>query len=447
MSENTHSLAPLPPLRGRSVLAGFEGGLLSSNGGALLLRAALDRMGIAERLAACLPDRRDPKRVRHSYAAMLRARIVAIACGHEDCDDLDALRGDPALKMACGRLPETGRGLPSQPTLSRLENLPDRRALARMARAMLDFYCASCPAPPRRLVLDIDDTVDLTHGAQQLSLFSGHAGGYCVQPIHIYDADSGKPLLCLLRPGKRPSGVEAARVLRRVVRRLRRHWPDADIAIRGDGHYGTPEVMDALEALGCCYIFGLPGNARLAAIASPWGEDAALRRLDEGTDACRAFFETEYAAKTWTRKRRVIARVDAATDRGVDTRFIVTNMADNPGTLYQRVYCMRGRMENMIKDHKLYTKSDRTSCHRWEANQFRLFLHTAAYWLLLTLRNAAPNYSPLRKATFDTIRNTFLKIAVRVVEMRTRIKLAFPAACPNRAILQTLFTHFAPQPP
>ena len=227
---------------------------------------------------------------------------------------------------------------------------------------MIDLFCDSFERVPQRIVLDIDDTPDAVHGGQQLALFNAHYDEYCFQPIHIFDAATAKPVLSLLRPGKRPSGDEAARVLRHVIGRIRRHWPRVEIAVRGDGHYGTPEVMDLLEDQGHGYILGLPGNARLSEIGQPWCEDAALRRVQSGKDKVRRFFQTGYQAKSWSRERKVVARVEA-TARGTDVRFVVTNLPGRAKLLYERVYCARGRMENMIKEHKLYTKSDRTSCH------------------------------------------------------------------------------------
>jgi hypothetical protein len=365
---------------------------------------------------------------------MIRARMFAIACGYEDCDDLDVLRFDPAFKLACGRLSESGDDLMSQPTLSRLENAPSWRELGRMGLSLIDLFCDSFKIVPVRIVLDIDDTADRVHGGQQLALFNAHYDDYCFQPIHIYDAASGKPILSLLRPGKRPSGAEAAGILRHVIRRVRYNWPRVEIIVRGDGHYGTPEVMDLLEEQGCGYILGLPTNARLKLIGQPWCEDVATRRALSGAghgDKVRRFFQTAYQAKSWSRARRVVARVEA-TSRGADIRFIVTNLPGRAKLLYEKIYCARGRMENMIKDHKLYTKSDRTSCHRWEANQFRLFLHTGAYWLLHRLRRAAPRRSRWRTATFETLRRTFLKIAVRIEELKSRIKIALPSAYPHQ---------------
>ncbi len=446
MTESIPFLPGLSPVAGKELCARFDGGRLSSDGGVLLLRELEHGLGLAELLSSCLRDERDPLSTRHSHADMIRARMFAIACGYEDCDDLDRLRFDPAFKLACGRLSETGADLMSQPTLSRLENLPSWRELARMGVSLIDLFCDSFNAVPARIVLDIDDTADRVHGAQQLALFNAHYDDYCFQPIHIFDAASGKPILSLLRPGKRPSGAEAALILQHVIRRIRGNWPRVEIIVRGDGHYGTPEVMDLLEAQGCSYILGLPGNARLKLIGHPWCEDVATRRALSGRDKVRRFFQTGYQAASWSRQRRVVARAEA-TSRGADIRFIVTNLPGRAKVLYDRVYCARGRMENMIKDHKLYTKSDRTSCQRWEANQFRLFLHTGAYWLLHQLRQAAPRRSRWRGATFETLRRSFLKIAVRIEELKSRIKIALPSAYPYQIDFRLIAGRITAQAP
>ena len=434
MNETIPYLPGLSPVAGKELCARFDGGRLSSDGGVLLFPGIERRLGIADLLASCVADERDPSSTTHSYADMIRARLFAIACGYEDCDDLDVLRVDPAFKLACGRLPESGRDLMSQPTLSRLENAPSWRALARMGLSMIDLFLASFERVPARITLDIDDTADTVHGGQQLALFNAHYDAYCFQPIHIFEAATGKPVLSLLRPGKRPSGEEAAKILKHVIRRIRRNWPRVEITVRGDGHYGTPEVMELLESQGCGYIFGLPGNARLSEIGQPWCEDAAVRRARSRKDRVRRFFRTGYQAKSWSRMRTVIARVEA-TAKGSDIRFIVTNLSGRSKLLYEKVYCARGRMENMIKEMKLYTKSDRTSCHRWEANQFRLFLHSGAYWLLHRLRQAAPRKSLWRKAAFETIRRAFLKIAVRIEELKSRVRIALPSFYPYRPAL------------
>ncbi len=447
MTENTLFLPGLSPVESLDIHARFDGGALSSDGGVLILREIERKLGFAAMLAGCMRERRDPARIRHALEEMIRARILAIACGYEDANDMDELRHDPALKMACERRPESGAALASQPTISRLENGPSWRVLARMHPGLIDLFCASFSCVPEHIVLDIDDTPDLTHGEQQLSLFNTHAGGYCFKPVHIYDAATGKPVCFVLRPGKRPSGKEAAMILRHVIRRIRANWPRVRITVRGDGHYGTPEVMDMLEDFDCDYILGLPGNKVLTQLSRPWCEDAATRRVTgKVREKIRRFFQASYGAKSWSRKRKVIARVEA-TAMGTDVRFIVTSLAGRGKHLYEKVYCARGKMENLIKEHKLYTKSDRTSCHRWEANQFRLFLHTGAYWLLLLLRRAAPKRSRWRGATFETIRRAFLKIAVRVQELKSRIRIALPTAYPHKNILIWLLNQVTAQSP
>jgi hypothetical protein len=433
MKETIPYLPDLSPVAGKELQARFDGGRLSSDGGVLLLREIETGLGLADVLSSCMKDERDPSSLRHAHPDMIRARMFALACGYEDCDDLDVLRFDPAFKLACGRLSETGDDLMSQPTLSRLENAPSWRDLGRMGLKMIDLFCESFTSVPARIVLDIDDTPDAVHGGQQLALFNAHYDEYIFQPIHIFEATTGKPVLSLLRPGKRPSGKEAARVLKHAIGRIRLNWPRVDIMVRGDGHYGTPEVMDLLESQGCGYIFGLPGNARLKEVGQPWCEDVAVRRALWDKDKLRRFFQVGYRAKSWSRARKVIARVEA-TSKGADIRFVVTNLPGRAKLLYEKVYCARGRMENMIKDHKLYTKSDRTSCHRWQANQFRLFLHSGAYWLLHRLRQAAPRRSLWRKATFETLRRAVLKVAVRIDELKSRIKIALPSAYPYRTV-------------
>ena len=205
--------------------------------------------------------------------------------------------------------------------------------------------------------------------------------------------------------------------------------------------------MDMLEDSDCDYILGLPGNKVLTQLSRPWCEDAATRRVTgKVREKIRRFFQASYGAKSWSRKRKIIARVEA-TAMGTDVRFIVTSLTGRAKHLYERVYCARGKMENLIKEHKLYTKSDRTSCHRWEANQFRLFLHTGAYWLLLLLRRAAPKRSRWRGATFETIRRAFLKIAVRVQELKSRIRIALPTAYPHKNILIWLLNRVTAQSP
>jgi Transposase DDE domain group 1 len=428
MVEATPFLPGLSPVAGKSLTAAQDAGNLTSNGGLIVLREPALRLGVADVIAGPLPDTRNPLLITHTYSAMITARMMCIAAGYEDADDLDALRHDPALLIACNRAPEGGHDIPSQPTISRLENLADVKALYRIGIGFIDLFCRGYATPPSSIELDIDDTDDLVHGGQQLALFNTHAGGYCFQPMHIFEARSGKPILSLMRPGKRPSGEEAARVLWHVIHRIRRHWPKVRILIRGDSHFCAPEVLDLLRRLKCDYILGLSINPKLAALAKPWRE-SCVQRWWPGRPV-RRIHQFKYQAGSWAAPEKVIARVEA-TDEGSDARFVVTNLPGRAKVLYEKVYCARGRMENLIKDMKLYTRSDKTACSRWEANQFRLFLHMGAYWLLHSVRLAAPRKSRWRGATFETIRNVFVKIAVRVEELKTRIKLSFPTSLPH----------------
>ena len=429
---NATSILPcLSPVEGKPLTATFDAGRLSSDGGVIVLREIAKRLGLAETITGPLGDERDPSRVRHSYAEMATARMYD--AGYEDCDDVDTLRFDPALKIAVGRAPESGADLMSQPTLSRLENLADWRALARIELGQIDLYCRSFARPPAAIVLDIDDTDDPVHGQQELALFNAHYDCACFQPIHIFDGLSGKPVLSLLRPGKRPSGEEVAKVLRHVIARIRRHWPHVEILVRGDSHYCSEPALALLEAMRCNYIIGFAINSKLLEIAAPWRGQCDMRR-SKMKPTVRRFHQLPYKAREWSRSRKLVARVEA-TDMGTDARFIVTNLEGRGKTLYEKVFCARGSAENLIKDMKRWTRSDKTACSRWEANQFRLFLHMGAYWLLHAMRGAAPRRSRWRGATFETIRRTFVKVAVRVKELKGKIKLAFPASYPYAAML------------
>src|ERR1700719_3173318 len=401
-----------PAIERKKVVAAFDGGRITSDGGVLLLGAVERQLGIADTLAPLISDPRNPLYVTHSVTDILRARILAIACGYEDGDDLDFLRTDPGFKVACGRLPDSGDDLCSQPTVSRWENAPSLREVMRMTYAMIDLYCCSYDRPPAAVTFDIDDTCDVVHGNQQLALFHAHYDERCFLPIHVYDAANARPVVVLLRPGKTPGGEEIRGHVRRMVRRIRRHWPHTRITIRGDCHYGRHEVMT-------------------------WCEANAVRRHTE----------VRYGAKVWRCQRRVAARIEA-TPKGLDIRYVVTNLVGgNAEWLYEALYCARGQMENFIKLHKTQLASDRTSCRSPLANQVRLVLHTGAYWLLLKLRGNIPKLQPLATAEFKTLQMRLIKIAARISETATRVRIAFAAACPEAELFGGLVRSFQPAGP
>jgi DDE family transposase len=437
MVDLTPFLPGLSPAQGKTVVARFDGGWLSSEGGLLALREIERRLGLADRLASCLVDPRAAERVVHRVAEIIRFRMLMIAAGYEDGNDADALRRDPMFKLALDRLP-AGEELCSQSTISRLENLPDRRALLRLGRALVGQYCGSFRAAPKRIVLDIDDTFDRVHGGQQLRLFNAYYDDYGFQPIVVFDAE-GRFVTALLRPGKRPSGVEIRGFVRRLIGALRNHWPKVEILLRADSHYACPEVFDWCRKNRVDWIFGLAANAALRRhIAGLEKNTAEQFRAAPGRGKVRRFAQFHDAAQSWSRVERIIARVETGVE-GTDTRFIVTSLEGGRAKhLYQRLYCARGQAENHIKAWKNHLAADRTSCHAAEANQFRLFLHAGAYWLLWSMRRVMPKHSVWRVMQFDTLRLRLIKLAARVIELKTQIKIHLPSSAPDQAIFAVL---------
>jgi hypothetical protein len=433
MVDPTLPLPGLSPVAGKEFVARFDGGRLSSDGGLLVLREIERRLSVADRLAACIDDPRDPGSTVHTLADIIRFRMLMIAAGYEDGNDATGLRGDPLFKLALERV-ASDRDLCSQSTISRLENLPDARTLLRLGRALVDVWCGSFRQVPRRITLDIDDTFDEVHGGQQLRLFNAHYDEYGFQPIVVFDAE-GRFVTALLRPAKRPKGVEIRAFLRRLVRAIRSHWPEVEILLRADSHYACPEVLDWCEANSLDYILGLAPTRTLRRHIAGLEESTAARfEAVPNGGKVRRFKEFFDAAKTWSRVRRIVARVEAGGD-GTDSRFIVTNLGHGNGrSLYQDLYCRRGRAENHIKAWKSHLAADRTSCPKATANQFRLFLHAGAYWLLWSLRALMPKRSSWRVAQFDTLRLRLIKVAARIIETKTRIKIHLPTSAPDQAI-------------
>ncbi len=435
--ESTPMLSGLSPIGGKTIEARFDAACMSSDGGLLALREIEQRLAIALRLAACIRDPRDPSRVIHGLDEIIRTRMLMITAGYEDANDVDRLRRDPMFKLAMGRLPEEG-DLCSQPTISRLENLPDTRALLRMGRVMVEHYCHSFRQVPRRIVLDVDDTFDAVHGGQQLRLFNAHHDEYGFQPIVVFDGD-GRMIAAVLRPASRPSGKQIVRWLHRLITAIRSHWPRVEIMLRADSHYCTPEVLRFCRARGLDYTLGVAPTSTLRKHVLGLEESTAARAamVTDGTKL-RRFKEFHDAAASWDRVERIVARVEAG-PQGTDTRFVVTSLNGPSGrTIYQDIYCARGQAENHIKAWKTHLAADRTSCCRASANQFRLFLHVGAYWLMWSLRTLMPRQSRWRVAQFDTLRLRLIKLAVRIEVLKTKVRLHLPRATPDQALFALL---------
>ena len=423
--------APLP------LEARFDGGRLTSDGGLPWLAEADAALGLCAAFAAVIPDGR--RRPRHSLAALLRQRVFQIACGYEDQDDADTLRADPLLKLVCGRLPDTGPDLASQPTFSRLENAVDWRTCYRLALALVAVYLRERArrGRPRSILLDLDTTDEATYGKQEHTAYHGYYREHMYHPLFIFDGETDQLVTAVLRPGNAHASRGAAAILRRLVRILRARWPDVAIEIRADSGFAVPKLYRFCEREGVGYTIGLMPNARLEAAATALREEAETQRAERG-EKVRLVDELTYRAGTWDRERRVVYKVEAL-EKGPNTRFVVTSRKDEAETLYDW-YVDRGEPELWIKDLKNACFADRMSCHRFVANQFRLLLHAAAYWLLDTLRRWLVAAGAAR-LQLDTLRLRLVKIAGRVRELATIVRLHLATSHPGEPLWLLLATH------
>ena len=438
MTKFTKQLFLFKDISGKKIQADFKGGEVSSDAGLLFLRETEARHGIIRRVANVLRDRRHQSYITHDFLELCSQRVFQIASGYEDANDCDDLRRDPILKMSCDKLPDSEEELGSQPTMSRFENAPSRTDLYRLGEALVDIFIDSYKKAPEGIILDLDDTDDETHGHQQLRLFSAYHDMYCYMPMHIYEGKSGKLVAAILRPGKRPSGKEVVSILKRIVGKIRSAWPEVGIMIRGDSHYGAPEVYNFCEEENLKYIFGLtPQNPMWKETKELEVEAKKIHTLHK--ESVKLFGEFEYQAKSWSTPLRVIYKAEH-NHRGPNTRFIVTNLEySRRRFIYQIAYCGRGNMELYIKEHKNHLFSDRTSCMSFQANQFRLFLHSIAYVIMHTFREQYLRGTEFAKAQFDTIRLKLIKIGARVRQMSTRIKVHLPSSFPLKEELEKIW--------
>jgi hypothetical protein len=386
----------------------------------------------------------------HDLQEQCRQRMYGIALGYEDCNDADRLRQDPLLKTTCNRLPDEVQGLSSQPTLSRFENSVDWPTLRRLMRWLEASYVESLPENTTEVILDIDSTDDETHGAQQLSFFHGYYDHYMYHPLLVFDGESGQLITSRLRPGNTHASRQAAGMLVRLVRRIKRRFPDVHILVRGDSGFCVPKVMHVLEGLDrryadVDYLFGIARNKVLERLAMP-SLDTAEEMYRLSGRKVRHFTEFEYAAGTWDRKRLVIAKAEY-TSLGRNPRFVVTSLRGFPPELIYNAYCQRGQCENNIKDLKNALQADRLSCSSFTANFFRLLLHSAAYRLMHELRARTSEHSmELGRAQFDTLRLRILKVGALVRQSVRRIHIRLPRAFPFAAIFRAIAGGLDPPP-
>jgi hypothetical protein len=423
----------------KPVVAAFDMAHASSDGGAILLKAIDRRLGLTERLATCVSEWRTPGKVQHSILELLRQRVFGLALGYADCNDAARLVHDPIHKLMVGRDPLTGLGLASQPTLSRFENAVSARELRAMMHVLADTVIAQQRrrrhGRATRITLDLDPTDDPTHGQQEFAFFNGHYDTWCYLPVVATVTFNEEPaqfaVAAVLRPGQAPAGLGARGILRSLLRKLRAAFPAATFRVRLDGGFASPKLFTFLEREQVEYVVAMASNRRLEKRARRLMGRARVLSRQTGETA-HLYSETRYAAKKWTRKRRVIIKAEVVRHPGRtpknNPRFVVTNLTTRPQAVYE-FYCQRGDVENRLKELHHGLEMDRTSCSKFRANQFRVVLALAAYILFQELRRRAVKTAGA-DAQVTTLRERLIKLAVWVERSARRIVLHLPLTFP-----------------
>ena len=408
----------------KSVVCSFTAPDLSSNGGLLLLSQVEKKCAFLSKLASLISDWRNPDFVVHSMDELVKQRVMQIAAGFEDADDCDRLRKDSALKMSVGLTPNS-YDLASQPTMTRLENHVSHKELYAIGDLFIENYLDSYESAPASVTIDLDDTNSNTYGAQQLTLFNDYYGEYCYMPLLAFDAATGRLVLPMLRPGRVNKRVNVNGLMRRLVIKLRKRWPKTKIIIRGDGQFCSHEFMTwANTQKDVFFITGMSANSVLLGRVSGLADHAKFLYKKDGQKV-KLYTRFLYRAQSWKTMQYVIAKVEYS-EMGLNIRFIVTNITcARAKELYENGYCQRGNCELYIKELKTYLKADRMSCNSFSANQFRLFLHSAAYVLILQAKEQLFAGTELSAVSIMTFREKIILSAIRITEMKTRIKVEF----------------------
>jgi hypothetical protein len=408
------------------VEADFSGGDLSSEGGMMLVRQVDERIGLTRSAAKVLSDARDPRRIRHTMRDLIAQRVYALCCGHEDLNDHDRLRHDVLIQSAVGR----AEPLASAPTLCRLENRATRAQAWALHEVLMEQFIASHKKAPLQLVLDIDASDIPLHGNQEHRQFHGYYDHHCYLPLYVY---CGQALLaCYLRRSRIDGARNASALIKLLVKRLRRAWPEVAIIVRGDSGFCRERLMRYCERRHVGYILGVARNTRLENTVSMVELELAQQFADSGAKQ-REIGEFLYATGSWEHERRVIARLEYGV-QGTNPRFVVTNVRGEARALYDELYCGRGEAENRIKETQLDLFGTRASCHRFLANQLRVLLAGLAYTLMQRLRDLALQGTELASACAATIRTRLLKIAAGVMRNTRRVRLMYASHHPLRAL-------------
>ena len=431
MTKCTQESFNFPDVKRRSVEVNCQGGDITSDGGVLLLRQVDKRLDLSKAVSKALTDSRRRASCKHDVLSLLRQRVYALASVYEDLNDHEQLRGDLAIQAAVNRTDV----LASSSTLCRFENRSDRQAAWRIHEVMVEQFVTSFKDVPEELILDFDATDDAVHGKQEGRSFNGYYDHYCFLPLYVFCKDQ------LLVSYLRPSNIDGAKhtwaILSLLGKRFRQTWPQVNIIFLGDSGFCRHKMLTWCERHNVSYIVGIAQNKRLNALATPWQKEAE-EHFSETNEKVRRYVELQYAAKSWSRSRRIITKIEY-TEKGSNTRYVVTNLGGKPQLLYDKLYCARGDMENRIKEQQLDLFADRTSCQRWWPNQFRLLLSSLAYILLEAIRCLALQGTELAHVYVGTLRLKLIKIGAVILRNTRRIRFLLSSACPN----QKLFFHVA----
>ena len=424
------------PLKGRQIETQFSGGDMTSDTGVLLLREMDKQLGLSQQVASVFPDTRHSSYVKHSLLSLLRQRLYALCQGYEDLNDHEILRHDKALQLAT----EAEQVLGSQSTLCRLEKSFTAEANASIHHVLLEQFIASFDREPSELILDFDATDDQIHGEQEGRFYNGYYRNYCFLPLYVFCGE--QLLVSYLRASNIDGAKHSWAILSLLVKRLRKQWPKVRIILRGDGGFCRHKMMNWCERHDVKYVLGIGKNSRLLDLVQPW-IDAVTEQHNKNGKALRWFTHVSYAAQSWSRQRRVIAKIEH-TGKGMNPRFVVTNLDGEHRAIYEQIYCARGEMENHIKEQQLDLFADRTSCHDWWPNQWRLLLSSLAYVLMERFRHHCLRETAFANLQVGTIRLKLLKIAAVIITNTRRIRLLLPSAFPYQGIFEMAVARLKP---
>ncbi len=432
MTNCTREVIEYPGFDRRLIETEFTGGEITSDGGVLLLREADRQIGLTEMVAGKLSDGRRQKSCRHDLLSMLRQRVYALALGYEDLNDHDTLRSDAAIQTAV----ERDSNLAGGSTLCRFENRADRRAALQIHEVLVESFIASHEQAPKELILDFDATDDQVHGKQEGRFFNGYYDNYCFLPLYVFCKD--QLLVSYLRESRIDGAKHSWAILALLVKRLRREWPKVRIIFRGDSGFCRHRMLRWCDRNNVKYIVGIAKNNRLNAHI-----EEQMAAAETSGQTIRTFTDFQYAAGSWDRERRIIAKIEV-TALGRNPRYVVTNLNGKPKKLYDRIYCARGDMENRIKEQQLHLFADRTSCHKWWPNQFRLLLSSLAYTLVESIRRKALYGTELEHAYVSTIRLKLLKIGAVILRNTRRIRFLLSSSYPYQNLYLVVARQLTP---